>query len=156
MMGNSTRRTLGKKSHLQGDRGSIAVEFALMFPLFLLLLFATYELGIYLHDKQVVTHAVREAARFGIILQNPRPLANDIRNIVANRIDKLLIGSALNCVPNTCSDVDVAINGVIDDVGISGDLLTVTVNTTYPFPILSSFSNFGDVPFFAQSAMVLE
>ena len=134
-----------------------------MFPLFLLLVFAAYELGIYLHDKQVVTHAVREAARFGIIMQNPRPLENDIRNIVANRIGGVQIGSLLNCVENNCPDVDVAIcvpgtcpvSGVFAN-RISGDLLTVTVNTTYPFPILSSFSNFGDVPFFAQSAMVLE
>ena len=45
----------------RGESGSVAVEFALVAPIFLLLLFAAYELGIFLHDQQVVTNAAREA-----------------------------------------------------------------------------------------------
>ena len=86
---------------IQGSRskesGIVSVEFALMFPIFLLLLFGAYELGIFLHDKQVVTNAAREAARFGIVMQNPRPTQAQIEQQVLDW-SPTLIGSTINCV----------------------------------------------------------
>ncbi len=152
-MTNLDKSSHREKSRFQGDKGVISVEFALMFPIFLLLLFAAYELGIYLHDKQVVTYAAREATRFGITMQNPRPDEGDIRDKVVE-YSTTLIKADLNdsCVGET----DSVIISVQDDNWISGNDLTIRVCTPFPFPLLSSFSGFAEVPVFAQTVMVLE
>lgn len=53
--------------------GTAAVEFALVFPLLLLVLFGAIEFGAALYDKSVLTNASREAARFGVMLQSAPP-----------------------------------------------------------------------------------
>jgi len=117
------------------------------------LLFAAYELGIYLHDKQVVTYAAREGTRFGITMQNPRPDVQAIRQIVIDRSETLITGN-LN---NTCEGQTNSVNITVENgQWISGNDLTVDVCTPYPFPLLSSLSGFPEVPLFSRSVMVLE
>lgn len=50
------------------DRGATAVEFALLFPLFLVLCFGTISGGILFSDKLALTQGAREAARYGATL----------------------------------------------------------------------------------------
>lgn len=149
----------------QGDRGIVSIEFALMFPIFLLLLFAAYELGIYLHDKQVLTNATREAARLGVIMQNPRPTADEIRTKVADWSDTLIgiddLESSADCIdqpePEEGEDPEPEESiSIIGAQGNSGDNLIVSVCTPYSFPLLSSFSDFFEVPLTSRSVMVLE
>lgn len=45
------------------DRGAAAVEFALVLPLFLVLVFGIVEFGRGYHTKTTLTHAAREGAR---------------------------------------------------------------------------------------------
>ncbi len=142
---------------IQGSRskefGIVSVEFALMFPIFLLLLFGAYELGIYLHDKQVVTNAVREAARFGIVMKNPRPTQAQIQQKVLDW-STTLIGSTIDCVTpgGACKDVQVA-----NSAGNPGTALTVKITTLFQFKFLSQFSGFlPQISLAAQSIMVLE
>ena len=52
------RRTKGK------ERGATLVEFALILPVFLMLLFGMITVGLALNDKQQMTHATREGARY--------------------------------------------------------------------------------------------
>ena len=49
---------------LRGKRGSAGVEFALLLPLLMILLFGGIEIGRVLHDYHVVNEAVRDAARY--------------------------------------------------------------------------------------------
>lgn len=130
----------------------MAIEFALMFPIFLLLLFASYELGIFLHDKQVITNATREATRFGIIMRVPRPTEAEIQQKVLDW-STTLVGANLNCVAGgACADIQVT-----NSAGNSGANLTVTVTTPFQFPLLSTFSGFlPQIPITAQTIMVLE
>lgn len=134
-----------KNSRLE-EKGIVSVEFALMFPIFLLLLFAAYELGIFLHDKQVITNAAREGARFGVIMQNERPSESDIQ-------DKVLEWTG-TLVGVTLAASDISVDGAAGNAGTS---LTVTIDTPFPFPLLSSFSGFmPEISVSAQTIMVLE
>jgi len=142
------------------ESGSVAVEFALVAPIFLLLLFAAYELGIWLHDLQVITNASREAARLGIIMQNPRTSDADMEQQVVN-FTTTLLGANLICNPGVaCSGV--TFTGLVDDGtgvfrgGPSGTQLTVRVSAAFTFPLMSAFTTFSDIPVAAQTIMVFE
>jgi Flp pilus assembly protein TadG len=47
----------------RGDRGSVAIEFALLLPILVLLVFGIIEFGRGYNTKNTVTHSSREAAR---------------------------------------------------------------------------------------------
>lgn len=56
-----------EKKHLMSDKALVAVEFALVTPILLTVLFAIVELSTLLYDKAVITNASREAARIAIV-----------------------------------------------------------------------------------------
>src|SRR5512143_3373870 len=60
------------------QRGAAAVEFAMVLPLLLMVLFMIIEFSIALYDKAVITNASREGARSGIVMGTPRPTAGSI------------------------------------------------------------------------------
>lgn len=53
----------------QGDRGQSLVEFALVFPIFLLVLFGLIDIGRYVYTANAFNQAAREAARYGSVEQ---------------------------------------------------------------------------------------
>lgn len=55
---------------LEAERGAVAVEFALVLPLLLMILFAIIELGHAYNVQISVTHAARESARTMAITQD--------------------------------------------------------------------------------------
>lgn len=60
----STKRTLS-------ERGIVAVEFALLLPVFLMILFGILEFGRMMYGREIVTNAAREGARAGIVARAP-------------------------------------------------------------------------------------
>jgi Flp pilus assembly protein TadG len=56
-------KTLNQKI---GEKGSAAVEFAIILPLLVSLVFGIIDFGLLLYNKQVITNASREGARAGI------------------------------------------------------------------------------------------
>jgi Flp pilus assembly protein TadG len=67
---------VGKKMRsrrfLRNEKGSALVEFALILPLLVLLLFGIIEFGLLLYNQQVITNASREGARYGIVSRVPQ------------------------------------------------------------------------------------
>jgi hypothetical protein len=61
------------------QRGVAAVEFALLLPVLIMVLFGIIEFGIALSRQQVLDTASREGARLGIRQAVPRPTAADIQ-----------------------------------------------------------------------------
>lgn len=61
------------------QRGAQAVEFALVLPFLILIIFAVLDFGILVYNKAIITNASREAVRRGIILSaaawNPATIA---------------------------------------------------------------------------------
>ena len=58
---------LRKKDIMFSERGVAAVEFAIVFPLMLLLMFGIIEFGTMMYDQIMVTNAAREGARWGSV-----------------------------------------------------------------------------------------
>lgn len=74
-----TRRV---RSDLRRPRGQALVEFALVAPIFFLLLFAVIDFGRYVYYVQIINNAAREGARYAIVhgsnsFQPVGPNAND-------------------------------------------------------------------------------
>jgi Flp pilus assembly protein TadG len=110
------------------EKGVAAVEFALILPLLLLVLFMIIEFSIALYDKAVITNASREGARSGIVNASAgsRPTAGAIAAVVNSYCGSNLISFG----PSACVN--------------PGDLLTVNVTYTYDFLVLPNFM--GSLP----------
>jgi Flp pilus assembly protein TadG len=64
------------------QKGAAMVEFAIVLPLFLVLVFGMIEFSLMLYDKALITNASREAARSGIALRQPTlPLGSLTDNV---------------------------------------------------------------------------
>lgn len=51
------------------EKGVSAVEFALLLPVLVLIIFVIIEGGLVLYNQQVITNASREGARVGILYE---------------------------------------------------------------------------------------
>jgi Flp pilus assembly protein TadG len=103
-------------------RGAVAVEFALVLPIFLLLVFAIIEFSLALLDKAVITNASREAARAGIVLKVPKLTATEIQAVATGYCAGSLITFG------STSAATVAVTGA---QGNFGTPLSVTVTYNY-------------------------
>ena len=57
------------KSKLRNEKGASAVEFALVLPLFVMLIFGMFQFGIAFNNWIAITHAAREGARLAAVGQ---------------------------------------------------------------------------------------
>ena len=83
---------------INSTRGAAAVEFAILLPLLLAIVFGIIELGAVLYNQAVITNASREAARFSAAFYtNPanatatRPACADIQNYVVSYVNTYFI-----------------------------------------------------------------
>jgi Flp pilus assembly protein TadG len=116
---------------LKRRAGSELIEFALVLPLLVLLVFGIVDFSLAIYDKAVVTNASREGARAGIAA-TPRPTFSDIQLAVTNYCKDRLVSfdGATTCTvvePNPFPSV-------------SGDPLPVQVQSFYHYGLLSSLS----------------
>lgn len=77
------------------ERGATLVEFALILPVFLMLLFGMITGGLALNDKQQITHATREGARYAATVPAAQPFtsgtwAENVRALLVERSDGTL------------------------------------------------------------------
>src|SRR5439155_19404706 len=54
----------GSNQRLRGDRGTALVEFAILLPLLIMLILGMFTGGLAYNQKQEMTHAAREGARY--------------------------------------------------------------------------------------------
>lgn len=103
----------------RSDEGSAAVEFALVLPLLVVLLFGMIELGMVFNAKIAITHAAREGARVASIGKGAAAVVGAVRaqttSLVAARV--AVTG------PTAMSDP------------ARGDYYEITVRYTYPLDI---------------------
>jgi Flp pilus assembly protein TadG len=114
--------------HLKREEGAAAVEFALLLPLLILILFGIIEFGLVLYNQEVITNASREGARYGIVIGSPRPTGGQIQGVVST----YLTNAGL-----TAGDASVSVTGA---QGASGSDLTVSVTYPYNFLVLSNLA----------------
>src|SRR5512139_1146576 len=86
---------------MKHQRGATAVEFAIVFPLLILLLFGIIEFSVILYDKAMITNASREGARAGIVSQLVRVSDTQIQGVVDNYCRLYLISFRSGDAPVT-------------------------------------------------------
>jgi len=111
------------------QRGAVAVEFAIVLPLLLLLFAGITEFGLAYYNKQILTNASREGARVGIVNNTSN---EQIREAAFNYASERLI---------TFGDNTFSTNNVTPEQ--NGDYLKVSVNFEYTYLILQGFNFFG-------------
>lgn len=104
-----------------GNRGSVAVEFALFMPVLLMLIMGIIELGSAWYSKQMMVSASREGARMAA-------LYSDTTNTqVEQEVQTLLTQAGF---PGSAT---IASTGA---GGSPGDLVTVQITTNHPLSVL--------------------
>lgn len=132
------------------SRGAAAIEFALILPVLILLLFGTVEFGLLLYNQQIITNASREGARAGIVAGSSRPTDGDIRGLVRTYCEHNLVSFGSASEPL----IDIVPAG--DRSGSAfGDDLEVTVRYMYGFLVLSAFG-LTPVDLTAKTVMKME
>jgi Flp pilus assembly protein TadG len=113
---------------LTGDRGAAAVEFALVIPVLLLLVFGVAEFGRAYNIQTTLSGAAREGART-MALQNDVSAANAATVAAARPLE--LSGAQISVTPDACP-----LSGTT-----SADTVRVTV--TYQMPFVTSLFGSG-------------
>lgn len=120
------------------EGGTSMVEFAIVLPLLLLVVFGMIEFGILIYDKAVITNASREGARYGIENRATRWTEAQIQGHVNDYCTDHLI-SFQSASPSTSVTTDKGTKLC----GAFGDYLTVAVQYQYTFLILPKL---GSIP----------
>ena len=119
------------------QKGTAAVEFAIVLPLLMVIVFGIIEFSLLLYDKQIITNASREGARLGIVAPSGSPAVRktdtEIITVVQNYANGHLVSfSGVSTVAFPPSTITHPSQNF-------GDPLTVTVQYTYQFLVLPRF-----------------
>jgi Flp pilus assembly protein TadG len=87
---SETSRSTARPARLRGDDGVALVEFALVFPLLMVLLFGIISAGLLWNQELSLTHAAREGARYGATVPRDQAFtsgtwAANVRTLVVDR-----------------------------------------------------------------------
>jgi Flp pilus assembly protein TadG len=111
----------------RNQKGASAVEFAIIAPVFISLLFAIVEFGLIIYTKGMLANATREGARYGVVFCNPRRTVTEIKTVVQNFLNQV----------NLTSTAAVSVT-YPDGNNNPGSRLRVEVNYTYHYFVLPS------------------
>lgn len=117
--------------HKLNERGASAVEFALLLPLLMMILFGIIEFGLAFYQQAILTNASREGARLGIVQSVPAITTEQINE----RIDTYLSNAGI-----TPSKVTPRI---ITPGVVTGDNVTVNLTLPYDYVVLSGLVGLG-------------
>jgi Flp pilus assembly protein TadG len=116
------------------QQGVAAVEFAIILPLLVTLVFGMIEFSLLLYNQQVITNASREGARAGIVSQQPRVDLTAIQTVVNNYCQNHLVTFASGTVLPTI--ILGGVGGICTAFGVD---LNVTVTYDYTFLVVPNF-----------------
>ncbi len=112
------------------ERGVAALEFVLVFPFLMTVLFGIVDTSLLLCDKAVITNASREAARAGVVVRVPQMAPSDVANVALAYAQDNLVTGGTSTTPAVSVD---------QSSGTSpGSPLRVTVTYTYEGLVLGS------------------
>ena len=133
----------------KNQTGASAVEFAIVLPILVLLVFGIIEFSVALYDKAMITNASREGARAGIVFRVPPVTDDEITNVVNTYLGNNLITFGGPATPNPT----VTRNG-----SNPGDELKLVVDYTYTFILFPSVvtSLSGGINMMAETVMRME
>ena len=131
-------------------RGQALVEFALVIPIFLLILVGLFDLGSAVFSYNSITNAAREGARLGIVNQDTNAIETRAKAQVA-------VAEVADPSVSTAFYQDPSLSASCASPAI-GCMVEVTFETTYrPItPIISSFIFPSGVTFTARAVLPIE
>ncbi len=109
-------------------RGQSLVEFALVFPIFMLMLVAIFDFGLGLYSQMTVINAAREGARVGIVDPTNTNAIQDQVLAMATALDSNNLTSTVACRHPDSNGVETVI-GCVD--AVTGDIIEVRVDYDY-------------------------
>ena len=123
-------KSLRRIQFLRDCRGGVdLVEFALVLPLFLLLMFALIDLGRYYWIRETVESAIRQAGRYAVTGQGSPNRVQSIEQIATNQLAMLQNPTVTvsSCHPDQLP------NFTADSAGNPGDFVKIQITTTLGF-----------------------
>jgi Flp pilus assembly protein TadG len=111
--------------------GTAMVEFVIILPLLMMILFATLEFGVLFGRWQTISNAAREGARTAIVFRTNCNIAA-VTTEVRNRVKVYAAPMGL-----TLTDADIAVSGVC---GSSDTSSSVNVQIPHTFNVLPNFA----------------
>lgn len=106
-----------------GQNGVAAVEFAIVLPFLVLLIFGTIEFGLMFYNKQVITNASREGVRAMITGITNAEVKQIVLDYCKDEADKSRLFNLEGPIDLSTDDIDVS--------SLSGDDRSVTVSFNY-------------------------
>jgi Flp pilus assembly protein TadG len=119
------------------ERGVSAVEFALLLPLLLLILFGIIEFGLILYDKAVITNASREVARAAIALGTNATDIQQIKDDVILKYGNNVFSFRDNSELVSANIVITPTLGCANSTPAFGNPIQINVRYDYTFLVLS-------------------
>ncbi|MEW6726174.1 TadE/TadG family type IV pilus assembly protein [Desulforudis sp. 1088] len=118
------------RSLWRGEKGQSLVEFALILPLLLLLLFGTIEFGRVFSASLVITNAAREGARLGAVGKTDAQITQSVKDMCSPPLD----GGALDIEVRPAEGVRAPGGEVTVTVGYGVSLVTPVLSGIAPNP----------------------
>jgi Flp pilus assembly protein TadG len=141
--------TWGAREHLnKSTRGSSIVEFALMVPLTLLLLFAVFDFARLFYVEMNLQNAVRQAARYGVTgnhLADPNHAGQNL-----SRVNSIIQVARTAAAGLDVSNIQISSTaGGSGSAGGPGDTLTISLTTNLKLmtPLVAQFFKNGTYTF---------
>jgi Flp pilus assembly protein TadG len=120
----------------KGIKATAMIEFALIAPLLIIIIFGFIEMGIMFYDKTVISDASRQGARYGTIKKTNYPSTASVETYTQSYCSNRLI--SFSATPPT-----VSVTATASGPQQFGSNLTVTVQYTYTDYVIHNFLNVG-------------
>jgi len=134
-----------KSSTTVGERGVVAVEYAMMLPLLVICFGTIIDLGLVIHEHQILQNAAREAARFSALPRNQISPLNPMASASAVR-QRVIDYCAERNLTVPSADITVSQQHPITVGALTVMGSEVTISYTRPFLIAGApFFPVGDV-----------
>ena len=117
------------RKRLRSESGASAVEFALLLPVLMMVLFGIIEFGLALYRQAILTNASREGARLGIVQSVPAITTAQINAVINTYLTNAGI------TPGTVTRAFVGVPS-----SVTGTPVRVTLTLPYTFAVLPNLT----------------
>jgi hypothetical protein len=129
------------KMKINNQDGATVVEFAIIVPILLLLIFGIIEFSLLLFNKHIITNSSREGARAGIVARENRFTAGDSVNVI-NTVNDWIANNLVTFGGTGQPKIDV---GETDSSGTLIGYYYSNYGTVLPFiPVLNRETSYRD------------
>jgi Flp pilus assembly protein TadG len=111
-------------------RGVVSLEFVLVLPFLLMILFGIIDVSMVLSDKATITNAAGEAARQGVVVHSPPRDQTWIQNAAINYMQNTLVTSGTATQPQVTVTPSTGCNPAQDS---NGNPVQLQVSITYTY-----------------------